>query len=263
MRRFGIAATTVVAVLVAAATAFAATTVNTYKASYSFRGGKGTMSHPAALSFTQKINVKAAVSGNRTGLLHTITTTIDGVKVDASGFPTCSASKINMASSDTSCPKKALVATGSIQALVGPETTFTTTAPGVGPCDPVLHVWNGGHHKLIFFFVDTATHSCYGGVIQTGGVPPWTARYRQQGSKLIVTIPVPNTVDYPAGRSANLTGSLVSEKLDWKSEKMGSHYSIESTGCSGSKRRFEFKFSASLPNAASETKTTKGAVACH
>lgn len=261
MKRFAIVATAVVVALAGAATAFAATTVNSYKATYSFKGSKGTASKPTSLSFDQVITVTPATAGNRTGILHQIKTTIDGAKVDATGFPTCTASKINAASSDTSCSKKALIATGSIKASLGPSTPFTA-ATGQ-PCDPLLHVWNGGHGKLIFFFVDSGSHQCLGGAITTGTVPPWTATYKQAGKNLDVTIPIPNTVDYPAGMSANEIGSLSSETLDWKAQKEGSHYDIESTGCSGSKRKYEFSFNASLPSASAVTNTVKGEASCN
>ena len=257
MKRIAIAAMAALVVLAAAGTAFAA--VNTYKASYSFSGKKGTKSKPAALSFNQTIAVTSVTAGDRTGILHTIKTKIAGVKVDASGFPTCTASKINAASTDASCPKKALVATGSIQATLGPPTNFATSQGSA--CDPLLHVWNGGGHKLIFFFVESGAHQCLGGQLHTGQVPPWTASYTSSGAGVNVNIPIPNTVDYPLGVSGGTVGSLSSEKLHWVSQTMGSKHDIESTGCSG-KRKFTFSFNASLPNQAAETKSVSGSASC-
>jgi hypothetical protein len=260
LKRFAVAAATVVVVLVAAGAAFAA--VNNYKAAYTFSGKKGTKSKPVAVSFNQTITVTPATSGDRTGILHQITTKIAGVKVDASNAKkyTCTASTINTYENDTKCPKKALVATGAIKATLGAATDFT--APGQA-CDPDLHVWNGGHNKLIFFFVDQGSHQCEGGQIHTGLVPPWTAKYKQSGSNLVVTIPIPDTVDYPLGKSGGEVGSLSFEHLHWISQKQGSKFDLLSTGCKSAKRKYSFSFNASLPGQAAETKSTSGSAACH
>lgn len=257
MKRIGIALTAIAVMLVAASSAFAA--VNNYSATYKFHGNKGTAAKPAAISFNQTIKVKSATHGNRTGILHTIKTTINGVKVDAKGFPTCTASKINGASNDSGCPKKALIASGAIKATLGSATDFTQ--PGAA-CDPELHVWNGGKGKLIFFFVDTASHQCLGGQLHTGQVGPWTAKYKQAGKNLQVTIPIPNTVDYPLGVAGGQVGSLSYEQLNWKSQKVNGHYDILSTGCKGNMRPYSFTFNASLPGQKAETKSVKGKAAC-
>jgi len=262
LKRFAVAAATVAAVLVAAGAAFAATTINNYKASYTFSGKKGTASKPAKVSFNQTINVTPGTPGDRTGILHKITTKIDGVKVQASNASkyTCTAAKINATSNDTKCPKAALVATGAIKATLGSATSFT--APGQA-CDPELHVWNGGHKKLIFFFVDTGSHQCLGGQLHTGEVPPWTAKYKQSGKNLDVTIPIPNTVDYPLGTSGDEVGSLSFEHLHWISKKQAGKYDIVSTGCKSAKRKYSFSFNASLPGQPAQTSKTSGSAACH
>jgi hypothetical protein len=256
LKRFAVAAMVMAAMLVGATSAFAA--VNNYTATYKFMGKSGTASKPAPLSFQQDIKVTPAVSGSRAGLLHTIKTTVAGVKVDTKGFPTCSAKQIANASNfDKTCNKKALVASGGISAVLGgPD----FTQPG-GACNPHLDVWNSGKGKLTFFFVADASgaHSCLGGQIHTGQVAPFPATYKQLGKNLSVTIPIPNFVDQPV---PNLFGSLESENLLWKSQTVKGNSDIVSTGCSGSKRKFTWSFNASLPNAAAETKNYKGAASC-
>ena len=259
MKRIAIVAVAALVALVASTTALAAaTTVNTYQATYSFKGSKGTAKKPAAISFKQDIAVSPGTAGSRTGLLHQINTVIAGVNLDATGFPTCTAAQIDAASNDSACPKKALIATGSIKATLGSATDFTQAGTA---CDPLLHVWNAGHRKLTFFFVETAAHQCLGGQLHTGQVGPWTAAYKQQGSKLNVMIPIPNTVDYPLGLSGGTVGSLSSEILDWKSQTMGDKPDITSTGCSG-RRAYTFDFAASLPNQPNQTKAVKGSASC-
>ena len=115
MRRIVVVATAL-AVLIAAASAFAATGgVNTYTATLKFSPNKA----KTALGYTQKY-VANGTNGNRTAPLTDIKTVIYGVKSDGKDFPTCSAKKIAAAGSDTGCPKGALVATGNITATLGP-----------------------------------------------------------------------------------------------------------------------------------------------
>jgi hypothetical protein len=259
LRRFAIAVATVVMGLAAAGIADA-TTVNTYAASYSFSGGKGTASKPAKLSFKQTITVTPGTAGDRAGILHSITTKIDDVKVDVKGFPTCSASKINAAQDDTGCPKQALVASGYINASLGSPSNPAASAGAA--CDPDLDVWNGGSGKLVFFFVEQGAHQCLGGALHTGQVGPWTGSYKQAGSNLDVTIPVPNTVDYPLGLNGGQVGSLSKEYLDWKSQSMNGNYDIETLGCSG-QRAYTFGFSATaLTGGAAQSASTSGKASC-
>jgi len=257
LKRFAIAIATVVVGLVAASSAFAA--VNQYTASYKFAGAKATKTKPGKLSFMQTINVTPGTAGQRTGVLHQITTKIDNVKVDTKGFPTCTTSQINSAQNDTGCNKKALVAKGYINALLG--SAADPTAPGQA-CDPELDVWNAGQGKLAFFFVDTGSHQCLGGALHTGQVPPWKATYKQAGANLDVTIPIPNTVDYPLGVSGGEVGSLSKEFLNWKSQSMNGTYDITSSACTG-KRNYAFGFTASaIGTTSNEMDAVKGSAAC-
>jgi hypothetical protein len=255
LKRFALAAMVMVAMLVGAGSAFAA--VNTYTATYKFSGNAGTASKPAPLSFQQSIKVTPGTPGNRAGLLHTIQTTIAGAKVDVKGFPTCTAKQITAASNfDKVCNPKALVAKGSIAAVLGPS---DFTQPGQA-CNPNLDVWNSGQGKLTFFFVAAASgaHACLGGQIHTGQVAPYPATYKQVGKNLSVTIPIPNFVDEPV---PSLFGSLENENLNWKSQTVNGKADITSTGCSG-KRKYTWSFNASLPGAAAETVKSAGAAAC-
>jgi len=250
---------TAVAMLIAATAAFAATQVNTYKATYSFSPKSGgSAKKPVKASFKQNIQVTPGTAGDRAGVLLNIKTTIYGLKVDGKDFPTCPASQIT--SSDTACPKGALVATGSITAVLGSPTDPTTGASD-GACDPLLHVWNGGQGKLVFFFVDgAAPNDCLSGAITTGSVPPYPATYKQVGKNLVVNVPIPKSVDYPSG----LVGSLESETLNWKGQSSKGHISIASVGCKGSKRPYSTAFTAAPITDAtqSQTVTVSGSAPC-
>jgi hypothetical protein len=255
LKRLTIGIVTALALLIAAGSAVAA--IDTYSGGYSFSGKAGSKSSPAPLNFTQHFSLKAANAGSLTGILNKVTTSIGGVKVDATGFPTCSASHVNSwnkASYASVCPKGSLVATGTIQAQLGTATNFT---PQGLNCDPDLDVWNAGGGKLTFFFETTASAQCLGGQITTGQTPAFTATYKQSGSNLLVTIPVPNAVTHIGPYLA----SLSSETLKWRSTTSKGHRDITSIGCKG-KRHFSYTFSATAPNQPAETKTIKGEASC-
>jgi hypothetical protein len=246
LKRIVIGLIAAVAVLAAAGTALAA--IDTYTAGYSFSGKPGTSKKPAPLSFIQHFSLHAVKSGSLTGVLNDIQTKIGGVALDPSGLPTCTAAKINGAQSDTGCKKSGLIASGSIMAQLGTAANFT---PQGLNCDPTLHVWYAGKGKLTFFFVTTNTHQCLGGQIKTGATPAFTATYKKSGSNVVINIPIPNQVTHIGPYLA----SVSSEYLKWKSS------AIKSDGCKG-KRHFSYKFEASAPGQASETKTVTGAQAC-
>jgi hypothetical protein len=255
LKRLTLGIVTALAMLIAAGSAFAA--IDTYSGGYSFSGKAGSKSRPAPLNFTQHFTLKAANAGSLTGILNKVTTSISGVRVEATGFPTCSASHVNSwnkASYASVCPKGSLIASGSIKAQLGTASQFT---PQGLNCDPNLDVWNAGGGKLTFFFETTASAQCLGGQITTGQTPAFTATYKQSGSNLLVTIPVPNAVTHIGPYLA----SLSSEYLKWHSTTFKGHRDITSIGCKG-KRHFSYTFSATAPNQPAETKTIKGEAAC-
>src|ERR1700760_960985 len=113
--------------LIAATVAFAATPINNYKATVSFsQKSSGTAKKPVKTGFTQKFVVTPGTPGNRTGELLNINNTVYGLKVNVKGLPTCSIGTITAAGTDAKCPKGALIAKGSIKALLGHAGDFTT-----------------------------------------------------------------------------------------------------------------------------------------
>ncbi|MBV9002766.1 MAG: hypothetical protein JO304_27170, partial [Solirubrobacterales bacterium] len=151
MRRIVVVATAL-AVLVTAASAYAAAGgFNTYTASLKFSPNKaGSGKAPSAVGFTQTY-VAGGTGGNRTAPLTDIKTKIYGlVANNGKSFPTCTLAKIQAAKSDAGCPKGALVATGSITALLGPVSDPSSSNSSVLPCNPLLHAWNGGQGKVVF-----------------------------------------------------------------------------------------------------------------
>lgn len=268
MRRITLIATAI-GMLVLAGAAFAATQINTYTAKISFTSKKpGSAAKPLPIGFNLNLTAKGNEPSDsaRSAVLEDIKTTIYGVRVDGKDFPTCSLNKIAAAKDDTVCPKAAEVASGAITAAVGADNTFQTAGAA---CDPDLDVWNSGQGKLTFFFVDTPTHQCLGGALHTGSTGPYPATYKVSGKNLLVDVPVPNYVSFPA---PGLAGSLETEHLVFaqKSAKLKGGKKVStfsSVACQGKKRPYSTIITANLPSSTggpgtTETDTVPGTAPC-
>ena len=264
LRRIVVVATAL-AVLIAAASAFAAGGFNTYTAKMNFSPNKaGAGKAPSALAYSQNY-VAGGTVGNRTQPLTDIKTKIYGLVVDGKDFPTCSVSKIEAASNDNKCPKGALVATGSIKAIIAPQTDQSTTAPDQLPCNALLDVWNGGQGKAVFFFVEKGSHQCADGALQTGAIAPFVGTFKTVGKFLVMDTPIPQKVSFPI---TGLEGSLTNETLNWKnlSTKLKNgktvHYTT-STGCKSGKRPYSVTFTAEPGSGgATQSSTVSGTQKC-
>ncbi len=263
MRRIVVIATAL-AVLVTAVSAYAATGgFNTYTAKLSFSPNKaGSKKAPAAVAFTEKY-VANGTGGNRTAPLTGIKTTLYGVLASGKGFPTCSANQIANAHSDAGCPHGALVATGAITAILGPIADPSATDPNQIPCNPILHAWNGGGGKIVFFFVDQApNHSC--GPIQTGAVGPFVGTVKQVGKNLVQNTPIPASVSFPI---PGVEGSLTSETLHYlkvtRKVKGKTVAYNSSVACKSGKRPYSVTFTAeSAPGGTVQSDTVSGTQKC-
>ena len=264
MRRIVVIATALAVLVAAVSAAYAATGgLNTYTATISFVPNKaGSNKTPATIAFAQKY-VAIGTNGNRTAPLTNIKTTIYGVKANPKGFPTCSQAKIANAHSDVGCPKGALLATGSITAILGPTADPSRSNPNQIPCNPLLHAWNGGGGKIVYFFVDQApAHSC--GPLLTGAVGPFVGTAKQNGKNLVQNTPIPASVSFPL---TGVEGSLTSETLHWlnvtRKENGKTVAYATSVGCKSGKRPYSVTFSAqSGPGAPSESQTVSSTQKC-
>lgn len=263
MRRLVVIATAL-AVLAGAVSAYAATSgFNTYGAKINFAPNKaGSKKAPSAISFTEKY-VAGGTNGNRTAPLTNIKTTIYGLAVNTKGFPTCSAAKIAKAFTDKGCPKGALVATGAITAILGPTSDPSASNPTQVPCNPLLHAWNGGGGKLVFFFVDQApSHTC--GPLQTGQVPPFVGTVKTVGKNLVQNTPIPAYVSFPVN---GIEGSLTSETLHFLKVTRKVHGKsvayTSSVACKKGKRPYSVTFTAeTAPGGTVQSGTVTGTQKC-
>jgi hypothetical protein len=265
LRRIVVTATAL-AVLIAAVSAYAAAGgINTYTATIKFSPNKaGSGKSPSAVAFTETYNA-AGTNGNRTAPLTDIKTTLYGVVSNGKAFPTCSQAKIAAAHSDAGCPKGAMVASGAIKATLGPTASQSASAPGQLPCNPLLHAWNGGQGKVVFFFVDQAPdHECAGGAIQTGTVGPFTGTVKTVGKNLVMDTPIPAYVSFPL---AGVEGSLTFETLHFVKASKTVHGKTvllsASVACKGGKRPYSVAFTAEPgPGGTPQTDTVTGTQKC-
>jgi hypothetical protein len=262
LRRIVVVATAL-AVLITAVSAYAAGGFNTYSATVKASPNKaGSGKAPAPLAFTEHY-VASGTNGNRTAPLTDIKSKVYGIKNTSKGFPTCSLAKIQAAKSDTVCPKGSLVATGSITAILGPTTDQSSANPQQLPCDPLLHAYNGGAGKVVYFFVDQAPdHTCAGGAITTGTVGPFQGTAKTVGKNLVINTPIPSFVSFPL---PGIEGSLTSETLHWlKLTKKSGGKTVAfnaSVGCKSGKRPYSHTFTAEQ-NGQSQSATVSGTQKC-
>jgi hypothetical protein len=245
LRRIMIIGAAVAAVLAVAGVAYAAA-FNDYTAKLTFSPSKaGSKSKPSAVAFTENLGAKG-LEGNRAAPLVDIKTTIYGIRTNAAKFPTCSASKItsNPAKWDKVCPKKSLVATGPVNALLGPASDLKATG---SPCNPFLHVYNGGGGKLVFFFVIIPPkYTC--ATLQTGASAPYIGHVKQVGNNLVTDVPLPPDVSTKAGNLTGVYGSLIKEALTFKkvtTKVKGKTVGYnESFGCKNGKRPYIVQYTS-------------------
>lgn len=260
MRRFIILGTAVTAVLVIASVAVAATGANSYTAGFGFKPSKAGSKHkPVPVGFTETLTATNNNPALRAAPLTDIKTSIYGLVSNAKDFPTCSVAKIeNPAHPEQGCPKGALVATGPVNAKVG-----DTTLNGQGsPCNPLLHVWNGGHGTLWFFFTTSDTHVCFG--LKTGATAAYPGHISQHGKFMVTDVPLPPDVSTNVA-NIGLYGSLIREVLTFKNLKTKVHHKTvginSSIGCMKGKRPWTVKYTATTPGGP-QSATVTGSTKC-
>jgi hypothetical protein len=248
LRRIIILGTTF-AVLIAASVAVAAT-LNTYTAVLKFSPTKaGSKSKPVPVGYSETFTAKNDTAGQRAAPLVDIKTTIYGIVSNAKKFPTCDGNKISAMKTDSFCPKKALVATGPVNAVLG-----NPTLKGAGtPCNPFLHVWNGGKGKLWYFFTTGGQYQC--ATVHTGDTNAYPGFVKQVGPNQVTDVPLPPFVSTKVAGVPNFYGSLIKEVLTFKK---GFNSAV---GCKGGKRPYSVAFTA-VSTAGKETKVVKGSAKC-
>jgi hypothetical protein len=260
---------TAVAMLIAAAAAYAA--FNSYTATSKFSPGKaGSKRHPSAFKMEEIWNASGN-NGHQTAPLKHIVSRIYGAVSDGKDFPKCTDRMIvaNHAKWDKSCPRGSLIAEGPVNALLVPANN--PSSPGT-PCNPYLHVYNGGQGRQVFFFVvfpfaPGPQYQCGG--LTTGASAPYDATVKRQGNVLVTDIPLPPDVSTQAGGIQGAYASLIHLDVTYKklTRKVHgiTHAYQASVACSHHKRPYSFVFTAQNyqnQSPPSETDTVSHTASC-
>jgi hypothetical protein len=248
-------------------TALAAGDFNSYTATATFSPSKaGSVKSPSAFAMRELWTAKG-LNGHQAGPLTKIVSKIYGVVSHGKSFPVCTDATINNGGKtgkwDKACPKGSLVAEGPVNSfLVG---SSQPTSQG-SPCNPYLHVYNGGQGKLVFFFVtgpfspNPAKYECAGTTTGTSA-PPYDATVKQQGPNEITTIPLPAYVSTRAGNIPGAYADLVRLDVTFKKLTKKVHGKTvpyqASVACKSGKRPYSFTFTATnYPGNSPSTQTT-------
>jgi hypothetical protein len=267
LRRLAILGTAVAFLVGAAAALAAGTFFNTYKGSKVTLAPKvaGSKAKPAAVGLTEVLKAGSTTSGDRAAPLKDIKTSIYGLITNGGKLPVCTDKMIESAGAaggfDKACPKGSLIAQGPVSSLLGPANDPTTSHSV--PCNPFLHVYNGGPKTQVFFFTTNASHQCHG--LVTGQTAPYDGHISHKGPYWVLDVPLPPDISTQVAGQPGLYGSLISETLIYgiSTRVKGKvvHYG-ESVACKGKKRPYSIQFTAQDYNGGSETQTVKGADKC-
>lgn len=245
------------AVLGGGAAAFAAGNFNNYTATQTFSPkSAGTAAKPSPLALTEHWTA-SGTGGHQAAPLIKIVAKNYGLKIDSKDFATCTASKINAAGNgggwNKACPGgetgPALIGQGPVKAeFVNPNPPYNV----VGQCDPYLYIYNGGNNTQVFFFTEypyapSKSYSCLGGHVTTGAAPAYNGTVSYSGKTEVLTIPLPPTVSNNAG-GTGLFASLLKLDVTYAKKTAKVHGKTvaygESIACQGTKRPYEFDFTA-------------------
>ena len=248
---------TALAVLVGATAAYAA--YNNYAGTTTkVSKGVGSKKKPVRLSMVQTLKA-GAPTGERAAPLTSIKTTLYGVKLDAGKLPVCTDAKIlqNKASPTGACPKGSLIATGRVNALLGPG---TDNSGSMGtPCNPHLNVFNGGPNRQVFYFWTKSASDC--GTLTTGSTAPYDGHISYKNGSVVVNIPLPSDISTKVAGQPSFYSSLIGEVLSYPKTVNGKAYMV-GVGCKNHKRPWTATFTAHKYGGGSETQTVSGATHC-
>ncbi len=249
---------TAIAVLVGAASAYAA--LNTYTANVTVSGGAGSAKSPVPVALTEHYRAANLSSSLVAAPLIDIKTTIYGVESNAGKFPTCNGNTISNRGTDSFCPRGALIATGPVHAELGSP---SLAKGGTVACNPFLHVWNGGAGRQWFFFTTGGQYQCAG--LRTGQTQAYPATVSQHGKNMVIDVPLPSYVSTAVAHHPGLYGSLITEVLSYRKLTTRVHGKtvgiVSSFACMRGKRPWSVQFTA-VDNSTKEAKTVSGTAPC-
>ncbi len=259
-RKLVVAVITVLGMLAVATAAYAA--LNTYAgSSLSFSRGVGTKAKPVGVRRIETLQVKNTDPTKAAAVLTRETFKIYGLASNANQFPTCSPTKMVQLKSDKFCPAKSKFASGLVHTLLGDPTLSLANRT---KCNPNLDVFNGGKHKLIFFFTTSSALQCAG--LTTGAVAPYFGTVKSVGKFEVIDIKLPADISTRVENQPNLYGSLIGQRVTYykvsTKVKGKTVYNSVSVGCQKGSRPWSITFTATSNGRDKEVHTVKGTSPC-
>jgi hypothetical protein len=250
MKKVLIAVTAIV--MLAAVAAYAATPQeNTYSVTASLSPTKsGTKKKPTAvqLVFNYIVGEK---NGERPAVVNQYKIGFDGIKVTQTGLPTCTATQLNNAQTDSGCPKGSVVGQGTVNNMVGP-TSDPTNSPG--NCTLGLKIYNGATNHAALWLTGTCVGTAVHNAID--------ATYVKSGTLSVLQFTVPGPLLHPIpGLDNSVTNvkSTINKISVGKGAKKTGYYATVG-GCKAHKRKVQVVFvteaNSTSPSTTNTAKTT-------
>jgi hypothetical protein len=224
------AAAGIATVAMASAAYAQSTTPNQYNVTggTSIRGGTKAKPKAADLKFAFQLTAGDTVPE----VVKTYTIKVEGGHVNWRIVPGCSASRMDAAGSDASCPAASKVGSGTLQALIGSTGQPVASAQ---TCTLPFKIYNSGGGRAALWIKTEG--GCPVPIAQT--VP---ARWTQSGTTGGLTFTVPDLLRHQVGLDlpvvdAKATISKITKTV--KGKRVGF---LESTGCKDGKRDFSVQF---------------------
>jgi hypothetical protein len=258
MRKVVLLSTAVIAVLALAAVAFAAD--NTYSVTGSSSPHKaGSKSKPVPVSVNFNYTVGTTDSNTQPSAINKYKIDFFGVRaVNGDKFPKCTAASIEQTQSDANCPKKAVMGSGSIDAIVYPSNDPSSST--LIPCKQKFKFYNSGKGKaVLYLFPDpSADPNSNCGGLKT--VPPVPVNYvKGSGGGTALSFTVAPQVLHAAPGLTTAVRSVKSKINKVTVKKKGKTYGYyESVKCDGKNRPITVTFGTE----AGQTSTAKATPAC-
>ena len=241
----------VVAILAALGIAAAAYAQNAYQNKYTVNGAVsvtgGTKAKPKPGGLTFSFDTTEA-SGNLPGPIQTYRILFEGGKVNSNIIPGCSAASMTSAQSDSGCPAKSKIGSGTVKALAGAAGGPMADA---APCELGLTIYNSRNNKAALWLEGGpgTAHNCIAGIHQA-----IDAKWVKTADASGLEFTVPESLRHVAGLDVAVvhTDSKIN-KITVKKGKKTTGF-LESIGCKDSKRTISVIFTDESGSAVTATK---------
>jgi hypothetical protein len=246
LRKLRFLAVAAIACLGIAGVAYAQT--NQYTIGGSMASG-GTKSKPKAVGLKFTFATTATDPSTLPQPIQTYSIGFEGTKVNTNIIPTCSASKMTAAQSDSNCPAKSVIGSGVVKAKAGAAGGPIADA---ADCELGLTLYNSGNNKAALWLEGGpgTAHNCIAGIHQA-----IDASFKKRGNGMALIFSVPDSLRHVAGLDVAVVSTTSTiKKIVGKDKKKKSHGYFESVGCSDKKRQLTVTFTDEAGSAVSVNK---------